>query len=552
MKNIFIICCILFLSLSACSDFLEEENISTATADVLYSTPEGFETLVNSSYTPARFWYGKSEGYSLTEVGTDLFTGAGGDPYPQFRTYDATLQGDHNALAWVWRQLYKGVNTCNAVLDRIEAGPLSPELKKRREGEVRFLRAFYYWHLVETFGAIPLRTSETKVIEVELTKSSVEEIYDLIISDLNLAVTNLEGISKPQGGRVIKPAAEAFLARIYLTRGMYAEAEASAEKVINNYGFSLMKNYRELWDMGNSNGSTNPEVIWFVNYTQDLQMNQEVEGERGLRLWEGGHHGHMVFLPSVVYTDPGLLWGLEYGRPLNQIMPTRHLLDLYDESKDARYHGSFRTVWYANNPNNLAPGMQIGDTAAFATKLSIPNAIEATKKYKIYDRDRVYRANGTPDATRDKFVQLNKFLDPTRAAGGVVESKRDAFVIRLAEVYLIAAEAEMMQNKHPEAADHVNVVRTRAALPGKESEMMITGADLNIDFILDERARELAGEQLRWFDLKRTNKLIDRVKMFNPDGAATIQPYHLVRPIPQSELDAVINKGAFTQNEGYN
>ena len=79
----------------------------------------------------------------------------------------------------------------------------------------------------------------------------------------------------------------------------------------------------------------------------------------------------------------------------------------------------------------------------------------------------------------------------------------------------------------------------------------MTAAQMNIDFILDERARELAGEQLRWFDLKRTGKLVERVKARNPDAAAYVQAFHLLRPIPQRQLDAVSNKTVFTQNPGY-
>ena len=81
--------------------------------------------------------------------------------------------------------------------------------------------------------------------------------------------------------------------------------------------------------------------------------------------------------------------------------------------------------------------------------------------------------------------------------------------------------------------------------------MQILPAQVTLDFILDERARELAGEQLRWFDLKRTNKLVERVKALNPDGAQFIQSYHVLRPIPQTQIDAVNNKDEFKQNPGY-
>jgi hypothetical protein len=172
------------------------------------------------------------------------------------------------------------------------------------------------------------------------------------------------------------------------------------------------------------------------------------------------------------------------------------------------------------------------------------------KKYTTYDLSRVYKADGTP-SQRKFYVSLKKFKDSTRTSANEAQSARDVFVIRLAEMYLIAAEAEQKIGKLDSAAYYLNVIRTRAAIPGHEAAMQITGTQATLDFILDERARELAGEQLRWFDLKRNNKLLDRVKALNPDAAQYIKPFQTVRPIPQSQLDAVSNKSEFTQNDGY-
>jgi hypothetical protein len=118
-------------------------------------------------------------------------------------------------------------------------------------------------------------------------------------------------------------------------------------------------------------------------------------------------------------------------------------------------------------------------------------------------------------------------------------------------MYLIAAEAQFNLGRSDSAAYFINKIRTRAAIPGHEADMQITPAQVTLDFILDERARELCGEQLRWFDLKRTGKLLDRVRRLNPDAAQYIQPFHVVRPIPQTQIDAVTNKTEFTQNAGY-
>jgi hypothetical protein len=121
-------------------------------------------------------------------------------------------------------------------------------------------------------------------------------------------------------------------------------------------------------------------------------------------------------------------------------------------------------------------------------------------------------------------------------------------------MYLIAAEAAFQQGDNNTAATYINVLRTRAAIKtpvDHTSEMQITAADINIDFILDERARELAGEHLRWFDLKRTGKLVDRIHQYNKD-ITQVQPFHMLRPIPQEEINALTNGTEFGQNEGYN
>ena len=116
--------------------------------------------------------------------------------------------------------------------------------------------------------------------------------------------------------------------------------------------------------------------------------------------------------------------------------------------------------------------------------------------------------------------------------------------IRLAETYLILAEAQLKQNRPGEAAASINVVRARAnATP-------VVAADVDMDYILDERARELFGEYPRRFTLVRTGKLLERVRSLNPVSKETIQEYHMKWPIPQTAIDA--NSGAeLTQNEGY-
>jgi hypothetical protein len=123
--------------------------------------------------------------------------------------------------------------------------------------------------------------------------------------------------------------------------------------------------------------------------------------------------------------------------------------------------------------------------------------------------------------------------------------------MRLADAYLLRAEARV-NKAAPDlsgAAADINVVRTRAAKPGKIAEMQITPGEVTLDRILEERAYEMDAEQLRWFDLARTRKLIEYVKAYNPLGAANIKDFHIHRPIPQAQVDRT--QGGYPQNDGY-
>jgi len=526
---------------TSCKKTLEEYNPSGVTAEAVFSTPQGFEALVNAAYAAQRWWYGKEEGYSISEMGTDIWMSGAGDVYPDLTKY-INLQGTNGALSTEWRELYAAINLCNAGINRINDAGLSAAIRIQREAELRFLRSFYYYHVVETWGGVHFTTTETEGIISVANKTPVDTFYAQIISDLQFAVNNLAPTTANYG-RVTKPAAMAFLARIYLTRGMNAEANAMANAVINGgFGFQLLSNYSDLWRMNNQQ---NKEVVYAVNYSANLSFNDlddDLLNPQGHS--RGSNNGHLLFI--MRYDDqPGVIRSLEYGRPFNRYMPTRFLLDLFDEQSDARYQASFQEVWLANSTSRPI-GMNIGDTAVYTTK----KTLSGTTKYKLYDRNGVYNTNGT---VKDNlhYVSLSKFMDPSRSSINEAQSARDVFVIRFAELYMIAAEAQLKLGRTDSATYFLNVIRTRAARPNQVQAMQVTADQVTLDFILDERAREFAGEQLRWFDLKRTGKLVERIKAINPDLAPNIQSFHTVRPIPRSQLDAVTNRSEFTQNEGY-
>src|SRR5688572_18585345 len=136
--------CIIFFN--SCKKELTEDNPSGLTPESVYTKAAGFETLVNAAYSFTRFWYGKEEGYSVTEMGTDIWTNGTGDVYPQLSTYN-NLQGNNTtALDLLWNNTYAAINLCNQGITAIgEVEDYSSQQKSTREGELRFLRAFYYW-----------------------------------------------------------------------------------------------------------------------------------------------------------------------------------------------------------------------------------------------------------------------------------------------------------------------------------------------------------------------------------------------------------------------
>ncbi|MBD2705156.1 RagB/SusD family nutrient uptake outer membrane protein [Spirosoma sp. BT702] len=535
---------ILAATLLSCTEDLQEYNPAGSTAQSLFTTPEGIEAGVNGIYTYNRYFYGKEEGHALMEMGTDIWTNAANNNtsgtngiFPQLSL--TTYQGLTTDNVWVknrmWQQCYAAINLANNVMKYLPTAGVNAARQKELEGEARFLRAWYYYMLVESFGPIPLRLAPTESIETTATRATIDAIYDQILQDLQFAVTAIP-TTTTEYGRITRPASEAFLAKVYLTRGKNQEASNYAKKVITGYNYKLLPTYANLWTFANQ---VNTEVLWAVNYSTNLAFNA------------GSNISHTLYLMEY-NTQPGMKRDVANGFANVRYMPTKFLLNLFDETSDSRYNATFKSAWKANETDatKRPVGINVGDTAILTSKYPVTTAFRQSKKYKIYDVNDVYKADGTPN-DRFHYVSLQKFDDPTRATDATTESARDAYIMRLGEVYLLAAEAQLNLGKKDSAAYYVNEIRTRAAVPGRQANMRVAAADVTLDFILDERARELAGEQVRWFDLKRTNKLVERVKKYNPDAANNIQTFHVVRPIPQSEVDAVTNKGEFAQNPGY-
>ncbi|SFW41428.1 Starch-binding associating with outer membrane [Sinomicrobium oceani] len=530
--------CILIqvLLLASCNKFLEEDLVTYVSADSYYKTEKGFQDAVNATYASLKTFYGQEAGFTMTTFGTDIFTNGSDGGFKYYNFYDVSLNASDAYVRDAWREWYKGINQANAVIGRSQELEMDETLKGIRLAEVRFLRALFYFNIVTTYGDAHLTLEESEGVEIEATRTPVTEIYrQAIVPDLEFAIEALPD-TQSDYGRITKPAAQFLLGKALLTRSYtsYAEADDAARSeslfthVIEDYGFRLLDRYGDLWDISNKQ---NDEIILAV-------INSKTQVDDGTD--ELGHRGHLFFLMEYDIL-PGMARDVKNGRPWKRFKPTDFLLSLWDREKDTRYDEGFTQVWYTNNPTE---NLQAGDTAVYMPgpgKDELwPQSRQETKPYMVITKE---------EYTERLFPSVLKWLDPTRPDQQREPSQRDHILMRLADAYLLRAEARLLQNNTPGAADDLNEIRRRAAWPGMEADMEIEASDITLDFILDERARELYGEGYRWWDLVRTGKLIERVRLHNPGGAPNIKDYHTLRPIPLDQIDRTINE--YPQNPGY-
>ena len=533
---------------AGCVD-LKETPISGITA-AYYNTPGGFENAVNAMYTPARTHWPLERGATMTIFGTDEFTNGADGSYKFFNTYAPQLNGDVDFIRDTWRDLYQGINTANTVIEAAKTANLPDATKSLRVAEAKFLRALYLFTLVRTYGDIPLPLVPTAGVVTETTREPVAKVYDQIIKDCQEAIAALPD-KAAQFGRAEKPAAQYLLGEVYMTRAGgdgtkpvgaspdFALAEKQFEAVVNNSRFGLLAQYKDLFDITNEG---NKEVIWAIQFTNDPLTTGD------------GNKLHLYFT-AAYDLEPGMQRDIANDRPFRRFKPTPWQLGyagfpgIWDKTKDARYEQMYKVVWFSNNPNNIPkdgsgnPKYKVGDTAVYMPGVDYTAAQKAAVRYKIY---------GPSDYTDAMFPTLNKYLDPTRTSTNQEPGQRDLVLFRLDNAMLMLAEAYWRDGKSDLAVPLINKVRERAAKPGMTAAMDITIADLDaggINFILDERARELTGETTRWFDLKRTGKLVERVKLYNAEARNNIKDFHLLRPIPNQEI--LLSTGSMKQNPGY-
>ncbi|OYU54805.1 MAG: RagB/SusD family nutrient uptake outer membrane protein [Chitinophagaceae bacterium BSSC1] len=524
--------------------------------------------------------------------------------------YDVGLNGALADVGQLWTLLYAEIGRTNTAISRASAVTMDEATKGVRVSEAKFLRALCYFYLVQQWGDVPMPLVETQTASKDGTKALSADIYKQIIADLTEAESKLP-VTASNYGRVTKGAAQFLLSRVYLTRGWnfrnalggtpadFTLALQYADKVIDAY--PLAAKYKDLFPVRNENPLTqytgaqndkNAEIIFSVQYSSDIltsktdaAFTQDVAGGSNLHsVFGGGGEG----FPGT----KGRTTDYNRSQPIYPLGAT--IFRLFDPVLDGRYDHNFLEVGYALLPvagfkplpltnASLKIDIKAGDTVVYFRPWNNPATLPADRgidvggkrNYSVINPDEWgggynivggVAASGFPSGEPNMWKFWQPGI-PYGDAGGTLNET----VFRSAEAYLIAAEAIVKGatgGKLGAAEAYYNKVLDRAlgANTGKDPQCAkfpedikslvpisyrATAATINIDLILDERARELLGEYDRWYDLKRTGKLIERVKKYNPWAAKsnTIKDMHYLRPIPQSEID--LSFPAMTQNPGY-
>lgn len=587
-KLIFFIIAAIAINIQSCSDFLNKELVSDVAGEY-YSTPAGFEDAVDATYYYLKYVYSNERAYSLTVFGTDTYTNGADGGFKGFNYYDANLRSDQGILNEMWENCYKGVNQANAVIGRADGVTgYDAALKPIRVAEAKYLRALYLFNIVRQWGSAPMSLEETIGVKLDAPKVSENDIYAQIITDLTDAMAVLP-VSQPQYGRATKGAAQNLRGMAYLTRAWlnttaadFALAEADFTAVIGG-PYSLVANHATLWDQSKQKNS---EIIFAVQNSTDILLNS---GGDGVAPGEG-NRGHLYFLMQYD-NQPGMIRDIANGRPFKRFRPTAYLLDLWGSSRsiDNRYDQTYKQAWISNGNNSatnfpwtqayldagakklvgttLVPitaadlgkaRLTTGDTAVFipgpGKEASWTAAKRAATRYQVILRTDA----GTQNYNQFQFAHIKKFMDPLRPTIQWQEGSRDWFVMRLGETYLLRAEARLMQNNNAGARADILKIRDRAKMnAGIDMDAGInpfdgspnTPATITLDYLLDERAREMDAEQCRWYTLVRTKTLATRVTLYNKDRIGTMDVHFNRRPFPQQQIDRTL--GGFEQNCGY-
>jgi hypothetical protein len=540
-----------------------------------YETQKGIESLITGIYKTARDWDAiTSSLHKINVFGTDSEVAGEGNFGNVINWYAHT--STESDFKNVWNDCYKLINYCNYATKYIQIADMPEDEKKIREAEARFFRAHAYYHLVMNFGDVHFSLEASEGAATEANRTPIATVWDEgIYPDLRFAAANLPS-NPSQFGRLSSWAGKFLLGNALLsdsraTVAQWSEAAELFKDIIENGGFKLMSPFDVLHE--DKDNSSNTENIFCYRY-----LPYDVADTKATN-----NQSHMYYLATYDQNvGGGLSRQLGYGKGWVRYRITEWLFDKIDETKDCRFDAYFRSVWVCNLENGFDYKYRLNgeehtyhleynkDTVFITPKRAwTKKQIDSVPHIRIFNPEESPTIEPSPgdEAYKDEdgvtynaiyykcfnkiYPSLIKYEDTKRSGGNDSNGGRNQVLLRLANAYLLASEAYLRAGNKTEALKYFNALRRNAAWPGKESEMEITEAELDIDEILDERGRELCGEWYRWTDLKRLGKLPERA-MLNPlviEKGTKWDDKFLLRPIPQEHIDRCTNE--YPQNPGY-
>ena len=521
--------------ISSCSkSFLEEEVYSSYAPETLRDSL-GFEASISGLHNHLSQFFTTSDqqGWlNVWQVGTDIAY-AGQQQGVEVPYYNYSLLNSNDGAAiFTWRWAYRMISNANIIIQNVEdpsVTGMSQLNKDAISGEARFFRAYAYNILATLFGGVPLVTEPLTAPKTDFVRAPLAEVNGQIEEDLLFAAEHLPDVDNVKAnskgrmyGRANNAMARQLLAEVYLRMGRNAEAEEQAAAVISSGQFQLTTNrfgvrsnqpgdpFADMFVYGNQRrGQGNKEVIW----TMEMEHPATIVGG----ITNNPQH-RRVWGPFYVGVTGMKLADSTGGRGLGRLRLNNHVIYGIYEEQDMRNspHNFRRQFWY-NDPGKPATYGQPVPYVGFDTIFRL--APHTTKWYQFDPKDEF------------GFAMI-----------------KDIILMRLGETYLLLAEAQYKQGKLAEAAASLNVIR------GRSNASAVEPASLSLDYILDERIRELVGEENRRMTLMRTGTLVERALRYNSESPVNpmvgLESKHLLLPIPQAEID--LNKDAvLEQNPGY-
>lgn len=563
--------------------------------DNMSTSIEGYNSLINQCYFGAeRLLYGTDGWMAMTEGDTDLWTSQANQDKEktEYFWFYAGAAANTTYVNNLWNSLYDGIGSCNLAISLAANPPFKTEAERHAKvAEARFMRAVYYFNAVEQFGGVTLLTEPLTATNYSPERTDPMTIYrEVIIPDLEYAAQWLAVGNHATTTTPTKKAALGLLAKACLQTYEYGETEflqkaldtakaliADCEGGGSQYNTYMYADYADVFK--EANNFENKEALWKHRWYAGKDGHGSSNGN-----WKLNRNDEYFLCKLDKFgaiednQETRLTWE---GGPAGIFMPTQHLLNLYvqeDGTLDPRFHASFTTEWKANKAYtwNESDIQHYGKQASLkdqpiavgekAIKILMPQdedyaaevAGKETAPYLVVDYKDVYDdANrnvkmthqGAENQFRYFYPSLNKHNSSHYYVANASKKRNGnlngTFIMRMAEVYLIAAEADIYLNGGSNAMTYINKVRARAkAHP-------LTGT-ANVRVVLDERGRELCGEYNRFYDLKRTGMFKNDayLKETHPDLAKYFKPEYALRPI-STTYTATITNGDEYQNPGY-